>query len=98
VSLSFRPEARLDIIEARAWYEGRATGLGHEFTRAVDAAVAGILRFPRAYPKVHAEVRKATLRRFPYSLLFLVEGEDIVVLACFHHRKDPRAWVDLSAE
>ena len=92
MSLRFRPEARFDIIEAQAWYEERAPGLGHEFSRAVDAAIAGILRFPRACPKVHGPVRKALLRRFPYSLLFLVEDDDIVVLACFHHRKDPRAW------
>lgn len=94
MSLRFLPEARPDIIEARAWYEERAIGLGLEFSRAVDAAASGILRFPRAVPKVHGEVRKAVLRRFPYSLLFLVEDNDILVLACFHHRKDHTARAD----
>jgi len=84
----------LDILEARAWYEERAKGLGEGFTRSIDAAAAGILRFPQAFPQVHGEVRKAVLRRFPYSLLFLIDGEDIVVLGCFHQRQDPRTWTD----
>lgn len=94
MGLRFRPEARLDILEARDWYEDRARGLGLEFARAVDAGASGILRFARAFPKVHGEVRKAVLRRFPYSLLFVIERDDIVVLGCFHQRQDPRTWVD----
>jgi len=94
VGLSFRPEARLDILAAKEWYEDRARGMGHEFVRAVDAAASGITRFPLAFPRVHGDIRKAVLRRFPYSLLFLVEEEDIVVLGCFHHRQDPHTWTD----
>ena len=30
-----------------------------------------MVRFPRAFPTVHGQVRKAVLRRFPYSLLFI---------------------------
>lgn len=92
--LKFRPEARLDILEAQAWYEDRARGLGEEFTRSIDAAASGMLRFPHAFPQVHGEVRKAVLRRFPYSLLFLIDGEDIVVLGCFHQRRSPRTWIE----
>lgn len=92
--LRFLPEARLDILEARSWYEERVPGLGDEFVRAVDASAAGILRFPTAYPEVHRDVRKAVLRRFPYSLLFAVDQADLVVLGCFHHRRDPSSWVD----
>jgi plasmid stabilization system protein ParE len=94
VRVSFRPEARLDILEAREWYESRAAGLGSEFARAVDAAAAGILRFPASHPHVHGDVRKAVLRRFPFSLLYVAKGEEITVLACFHHRRDPKTWIE----
>jgi hypothetical protein len=82
----------LDILEACAWYEERAKGLGSEFARAVDAAASGVLRFPRAFPKVHGRVHKSVLRRFPYSLLFIIEQDEVVVLGCFHHRQRPRDW------
>jgi len=94
LQLRFRHEARLDILEARLWYEERGPGLGVEFSRAVDSSVAGILRFPEAYPEVHRDVRKAVLRRFPYSLLFVIDDTDLLVLGCFHHRRDPKSWLD----
>jgi len=90
--LRLTPEARLDILDARSWYEERAPGLGMEFARAVDVAASAILRFPQAFPEVHGPVRKAVMRRFPYSLLFVIEQEGIVVLGCFHQRRDPQSW------
>ncbi len=94
--LEFTPGARLDLLDAHASYEERVSGLGAEFVRAVDSAAAGITRFPKAFPKVHGEVRKAVLRRFPYSLLFVPSRNRILVLACFHHRRDPATWPRLS--
>lgn len=94
MELRFRPEARRELREAQAWYEERVPGLGFEFARAVDAAAASILRFPKSFPHVHGDLQKAILRRFPYTLIFFMSDEEIVVLACFHHRRDPERWQD----
>jgi toxin ParE1/3/4 len=88
----FRAEARAEVREARAWYAGRAPGLGREFGRAVAAAVEEIRGNPELYPFVEEDIRRAILWRFPYQVLYYVEGEDVVVLACFHHRRDPDEW------
>ena len=74
------------------WYDDRAQGLGSEFVRAVDVAASAVLRFPLAFPEVHQGVRKVVLRRFPCSLLYVVEDDAVVVLACFHHRREPKSW------
>jgi plasmid stabilization system protein ParE len=34
----------------------------------------------------------AQVRRFPYSVFYSVESEQIVVLAVFHARRDPAIW------
>ncbi|RFC41360.1 MAG: hypothetical protein DID89_2727545989 [Candidatus Nitrotoga sp. CP45] len=39
-----RPEAEQELLEAQAWYESKAIGLGFEFARAADVAVATALR------------------------------------------------------
>jgi hypothetical protein len=36
----FRPEAQAESIAAFDWYEARAQGLGVEFVRALDVALA----------------------------------------------------------
>ena len=88
----FRPEAEEEISEAAAWYEARASGLSAEFLRALDATVALIEGDPFLHPRVHGQMRRALLRRFPYSLLYSCSEAEIVILACVHWRQNPRRW------
>ena len=88
----FRPEARAEVREAREWYEAQSPGLGLEFARAVEAVVATISRTPAFYPAVEGATRRALLRRFPYQIIYEATAEEIVVIACFHHRRDPQVW------
>ena len=90
--LIFRPQASAELLAAQAWYEERSPGLGLEFARAVDAAVARALRMPLAYPCIEAEFRHVITRRFPYSIIYHVTDADLVVLSCFHHRRQPGSW------
>lgn len=87
-----RPEAEGEIQEAYAWYEGRSAGLGAEFLHAVDVCLDTIFCHPEAFPAVHWHIRRALLRRFPYSIFYLIESQRIVVLACFHASRDPKGW------
>ncbi len=90
--LVWRPQALEEVGEAARWYEERRTGLSAEFLRMLDATVAAVERVPFHYPAIHGEMRRALLRRFPYSLIFSVLGEEIVVLGCVHWRQSPRRW------
>ena len=87
-----RPEAESEISEAFRWYEDKNEGLGSEFMRALDASLSHIQRNPMAYAVIHKQMRRALLRRFPYSVIYLIEGGKIVVLACFHASRDPKQW------
>jgi toxin ParE1/3/4 len=91
-AVAIRPEAEAEILEAYQWYEQGTEGLGLEFMRAVEACLAAIERHPKGYPVVHREVRRALLRRFPYGLFYLLDGDNIVVIACFHASRDPKEW------
>ena len=55
--------------------------IDHVFTQIVDR--------PLMYPVVYDEVRRALFRRFAYSVFFIVETTDVVVLAVHHQRRDP---------
>jgi plasmid stabilization system protein ParE len=41
---------------------------------------------------VDATTRRARLRRFPFALYYEIEDERILILAVWHHRRDPRMW------
>jgi plasmid stabilization system protein ParE len=85
----FRPDARAEVLEAQAWYESRASGLGMEFARSVDAAVASAVRTPESFALVTGSCRRILLRRFPFSLVYRVRGDEFLVVAVFHHRRNP---------
>ncbi|HUE97218.1 MAG TPA: type II toxin-antitoxin system RelE/ParE family toxin [Longimicrobiaceae bacterium] len=90
--LVVRPQAEAELDEAAAWYAERSRGLGAEFVRVVDAALAAIRRNSLQFPLVHGRVRRAVIRRFPYAVLFTESEEEIVVLSIFHSRRDPKRW------
>lgn len=69
-----------------------ASGLSAEFLRALDATLASVRRNPRQYPVIRNDLRRAPLRRFPYSLIYTASDEEIVVVGCAHWRQDPRPW------
>ena len=88
----FTQGAREEVIEAQDWYEREAPGLGRHFREAIDALIERMSANPRQFPVVFKDVRRALLRRFPYSLFFVMEGETLLVIACFHASRDPAQW------
>ncbi|MEZ4449873.1 MAG: type II toxin-antitoxin system RelE/ParE family toxin [Nannocystaceae bacterium] len=93
-SVLLRPEARAELVEAWAWYEARRAGLGDSMVTCVEAAVSMAARIPESFQVVHGEVRRALVRRFPYGVYFVVDGDALVVLAIAHARREPGYWAD----
>ena len=59
-----RPEAEGELLEAQAWYESKALGLGFEFARAADAAVALAFRNPVGHLRIEEEFRRVLFASF----------------------------------
>jgi plasmid stabilization system protein ParE len=91
-SVIFTQAARGELIEAQDWYEREATGLGRHFRQAIDSLIERMSDNPRQFPAVFKNLRRALLRRFPYSLFFVVEDDAVIVIACFHASRDPSHW------
>lgn len=92
IRVIFRPAAEADLHEAYDWYEQRQAGLGAEFVRCVDSCVQLIRSHPELYPEVHKRVRRGVVRRFPYSVLYFVTDDAIIVTSVFHAKRDPKIW------
>lgn len=88
-----RSAAEADLATAVEWYEQRSAGLGLEFLRAVDVTFARIARMPQAFPRLHEDIRRARMRRFPYGVFYIERPEAISVLAVLHAHRDPRRWL-----
>ena len=89
-ALRFLPDVEQDVISGYRWYESKALGLGDEFLRMFYACLEGIRRNPLISAKVHHEIRRSLLRRFPYAVYFKVQDSDAIVFGLFHCARDPR--------
>jgi plasmid stabilization system protein ParE len=86
------PEANEDLQEARAWYDNLRPALGGRFALAVEATVEAIADHLLQFPVVYRGRRRAGGRRFPYGIFFEVQEQRLVVIACFHGRRNPKRW------
>ena len=87
-----RPEAAGDIGEAIEWYEGQRPGLGIEFVLELDAAIDRAVLNPEAYAIQYQDARRVLIRRFPYSVYYVVEASAIEIFGVLHQHRVPQAW------
>ncbi len=88
----YRRKVGRDLAAAFGYYEAQTVGLGEQFLVAVTSAFEAIGRYPEMFSKVHGEVRRALVSRFPYAVFYRVESKRIAVLTVLHTARDPRLW------
>jgi plasmid stabilization system protein ParE len=71
---------------------GRRLGLGIEFVLELDAAIERAAESPKMYALRYREARRVLLRRFPYAVYFVYEGEVLEVFAILHQQQEPAVW------
>ena len=86
------PEADAELKEALARYDSIRPELGIRFAEAVEEAVEAISAAPLRFAAVDKARRRAGVHRFPYGIYFVVEEARILVIACFHGKRNPKHW------
>ena len=88
----YRRKVGRDLAGGYVWYNGQRDGLGEEFLAAVNTAFDTIERFPDIFARVHGEVCRAVVSRFPFAVFYRVEAKRVVVLTVLHTARDPKVW------
>jgi toxin ParE1/3/4 len=88
----FLPPAEDEFLHDVAGYEAERLGLGAEFVSEVERAVRRIAFFPQHGSPYLGGTRRVVLRRFPYSIVYLADQGDLLVVAVAHHRRKPGYW------
>lgn len=100
MSFAIAPAAQLELIEAAVWYDDIRLGLGTEFLDAIQQVFAQVATELRLYATLeywtasHREVRRYCLRRFPYVIVYWIEGDSVTVVAVSHARRRPLYWIN----
>jgi plasmid stabilization system protein ParE len=92
--IRFSEIANNELADACDWYGQQQDGLGARFKSAVRDAAHQIARTPLLFPLELEDVRRYVMNRFPYTLRYVVRGEEVWVLAVSHQHRRPDYWVE----
>jgi len=94
MNVRFLTLAQKEADEAVVWYDEKAEGKGRDFLDELDRVVRLVKAYPLASPEIEPEIRRCLFARFPYSLVYGIDDQMIVVIAIAHSHREPRYWVD----
>lgn len=84
--------AELDIRDAFLYYEEQLNQLGQRFQRNVKSAMKRIQKAPFQNQIKYFEVRVEFLTKFPFGIHYVMNKQDIIIVAVFHTSQDPSKW------
>ena len=90
----FLEHAKIEFEEAIAYYNRQRSGLGKEFSEEIEKTIERISTDPTSWEKVTKTIHRCRTRKYPYGLLYAVQGEKIVIVAVMHLRRKPGYWKD----
>ena len=77
ITLLVRAES--DVLRIYADCESRVAGRGEDFSREVEKTLTLLSRMPRLGRLVGVPYRRMKLSRFPYSLIYTVESQRVMI-------------------
>jgi plasmid stabilization system protein ParE len=84
-----RRKALTDVSRIRTWYRQIDPALEDRFVRSLNEGLDRIEAYPIAYQVLYRNTRRVQLDKFPYSVFYLVQDSEIIVLAVIHHKRNP---------
>ncbi|MGB5942279.1 MAG: type II toxin-antitoxin system RelE/ParE family toxin [Leeuwenhoekiella sp.] len=81
--------AQNELQESAVFYELQSQGLGDRFLNAVYDTFEKIDANPEAFP-IERNFRKASVRHFPFLVLYRIQAESLVILSVFHNKRNPK--------
>ena len=92
MKIRYLDAADAEFQEAIDYYNDQRSGLGFEFSDEVKDAVTRIRNYPRAWTPLSKRTRRCQVHRFPYSIIYELRSDLIVIVAIQHHRRKPERW------
>jgi plasmid stabilization system protein ParE len=92
IGYRFLSAAEEEMMAAAVFYEAAAVGLGRDFLDDVQQAIESLREYPELGVEVGIGLRRTLLHRFPFTLIYAVEADGILVIAIAHARRRPGYW------
>ncbi len=89
MTVRVQSEADKELAESMLWYltEGQSPRAAERFAEEVESAYREIQKAPYRYPARKKGLRAWPLKKFPFSIIYFIEQDEIVVASVYHHKR-----------
>ncbi len=94
MNVEFLDIAERELDDAFKYYDGIYKGLGLRFIAELESSIERIKLHPTAWQKTSAVTHKCLLNRFPYSIIYQIRGDLLLVVAIASSHQRPNYWVN----
>ena len=91
-SVRFHHRAESEMLGARDFYNAQLDDLGENFIDEVERSIAIIQKSPTRWPIMEENFRGYILQRFPFTIYYVNDPDDILILAIAHQSRNPGYW------
>jgi len=88
----FHPAAEQELAAAVNLGEQRSAGLGGELLMEAERIAELLCEAPNIGEPIDARHRRFPMRRFPFAIIYRVDGDVLRVIALSHRRQRPGYW------
>jgi len=95
----FLSEVEAEVRAAALWYEEQQPGMADRFLDAGLDAQFEIEKYPLRFPpptgvRKNRPVRRRLLDGFPYTMIYELRDNELLVLAIAHTSRQPGYWIN----
>jgi toxin ParE2 len=84
--------AEEEMTEAARFYEQARAGFGDIFLDDIQHAIDAVRERPKLGERIAYGFRRTLARRFPFTVVYAIESDEIVVVAVAHQSRSPDYW------
>jgi plasmid stabilization system protein ParE len=92
VGVVFLDSAETELLDAITWYNEENAGLGFEFAAEIAHTIERIVDNPSAWAPLSPRTRRCRTNRFPYSVIYQIRSETILIVSVMHMKRHPESW------
>lgn len=85
-------EAEIELWDAVAYYEEKASELGLDFANEVEHCFQIVSEAPERWPLRPDGTRRFLTQRFPYLIVYMCENDQVWVIAIAHCKRRTGYW------
>jgi plasmid stabilization system protein ParE len=86
--------AEQELLTSTEYYNQESPGLGDRFLEDFLSLIERLGRYPESGKRTSKRMRVAGLQSFPYSVVYRLEGNRLLVVAVTHQSRRPGYWKD----